>query len=92
MKRVFGFGLLIVGLVLGGAAAVQARTIHSGVDQPRPCTLNGVSYPVGSYCYTSCAPTAACDLMVCFTGGLQGGEWINVGACKVRDCRNVCAR
>ena len=90
MMRVFGIVLLVFGLVVGGgAASVSARTIHSGLH-PRPCTLNGISYPVSSYCYTSCAPTAACEMLVCFTGGLQGGEWVDVGACKVRDCRNVC--
>jgi hypothetical protein len=51
---------------------------------------NGISYPISSYCYTSCAPTAACELLVCFTGGTEGGEWVDAGACKVRDCRKVC--
>jgi hypothetical protein len=89
MKRFLGFGLLVFGLVLGGGTAVDARHYHSG-PPPKPCMRNGISYPISSYCYTSCAPTAACELLVCFTGGTEGGEWVDAGACKIRDCRKVC--
>ncbi len=87
--RFVGVGLLVFGLVLGGDAAVDARTRHAS-SPPRPCQLNGISYPVSSYCYTSGAPTAACEGLACFTGGAAGGEWVNLGACKLRDCRKVC--
>jgi len=87
--RFVGVGLLVFGLVLGGDATVEARHSHNQVPT-RPCELNGISYPVSSYCYTSCAPNAACEVLACFTGGAAGGEWVNLGACKVRDCRKVC--
>lgn len=87
--RVVGIGLLALALMVGGGAAAIAKPHHGGPPL-RPCTLNGVSYPVSSYCYTSCDPKARCDLMVCFTGGTAGGEWVNAGACKQRDCRKVC--
>jgi hypothetical protein len=89
VMRVLGVGLLVFGFVLGGDAAVDARHYRSN-PQPRPCELNGISYPVSSYCYTSCAPNAACEVLACFTGGAAGGEWVNIGACKARDCRRVC--
>ena len=86
--RVVGIGLLALALVMGGAAAVDAKSGHAGRLQP--CTLDGVSYPVSSYCYTSCDPKASCEVLVCFTGGTAGGEWNNVCPCKQRDCRKVC--
>ena len=89
MMRFVGIGLLVFGFVLSGGAAVDARHYHSN-PQPKPCERNGVSYPVGDYCYTSCAPNAACEVLVCFTGDVTGGEWMNIGACKVRDCRKTC--
>ena len=87
MRRFVGVALLVFGLVLSGGAAVDAR--HSG-PQLKPCERNGVSYPIGDYCYTSCAPNAACEVLVCFTGDVISGEWANLGACKARDCRKVC--
>ena len=73
MMRFFGVGLLVFGFVLGGDAAVDASHYHSN-PQPRPCERNGISYPVSSYCYTSCAPSAACEVLVCFTGGVAGAQ------------------
>ena len=89
MTRFVGVGLLVLGLILSGAATVSARSSHSGPPL-KPCEFNGISYPVGSSCYTSCAPNAACEVLVCFTGDVTSGVWANLGACKVRDCRKVC--
>ena len=91
MMRFVGIGLLVFGFVLSGGAAVDARHYHSHPDPAgKPCERNGVSYSVGDYCYTSCAPNAACEVLVCFTGDFSGGAWADIGACKARDCRKVC--
>jgi hypothetical protein len=91
MMRFVGIGLLVFGLVLSGGTAADARRYHSHSDsESKPCERNGVSYPVGDYCNTSCAPNAACEVLVCFSGDVTGGAWADIGACKVRDCRKVC--
>jgi hypothetical protein len=83
--RIVGIGLLICGLVLNGDALAGDRAHHSG-----PIKLcyrdNGVAYRPGDYCYTSCAPTTACDVEVCFSDG----TWMKVFACKQRDCNKLC--
>jgi hypothetical protein len=89
MMRFVGVGLLVLGLLLSGASIASARSSHSGPPL-KPCDFKGVSYPVGSYCYTSCAPSAACEVLVCFTGDVTSGVWAHIGACKVRDCSKTC--
>ena len=69
MMRFVGIGLLVFGLVLSGGTAADARRYHrTRIPASKPCERNGVSYPVGDYCNTSCAPNAACEVLVCFTG------------------------
>jgi len=87
--RFVGTWLLVGGLVMAGGAAASAKS-GWGNPHPKPCEYNGVVYSVGDYCYTSCNPKAACELLVCFTGGTEGGAWAHLGACKQRDCRKVC--
>jgi hypothetical protein len=83
--RFVGIGLLICGLVLSGGALANNSAHRSG-----PVKLcysdNGTAYKPGDYCYTSCAPAAACDVDMCFSDG----TWMTVFACKQRDCRKVC--
>jgi len=83
--RLVGIGLLVFGLVVGGSTAVEAGHNWRN-NQIKTCERNGIVYKPLSYCYTSCAPTRACEVDVCFSDG----EWMSVGRCKVLDCRHVC--
>jgi hypothetical protein len=91
VMRLVGIGLLVFGLVVGGGTAVEAghnwhnaHNLHN--NQIKTCERNGIVYKPLSYCYTSCAPTRACEVDVCFSDG----EWMSVGSCKQLDCRKVC--
>ena len=80
--RVAGFVMLMCGLALSGDAFAHS---HYG-PAARPCYQGEMAYKPGGYCYTSCAPSRACQLEVC----LGDGEWMTVGACKARDCGRLC--
>ena len=85
------FGNRDAGLARSPWSAAPARTPtthHSHHSAPiKYCyTPNGTAYKPGDYCYTSCAPTAACQVQMCFADG----QWMEVFPCKQRDCRKVC--
>jgi hypothetical protein len=82
--RAVGLAVLVCALAFGGDAFAGFK--HNQWPQSKACIQGGVSYKQSDYCYTSCAPTAACELEVC----MSTGEWMEVGPCKVRDCRKVC--
>ena len=82
--RLMGIGLVIFGLVLSGAAAAHG-VYHSGPI--KFChSENGTEFKPGDYCYTSCAPKAACYLEVCYSDG----SLLKVFPCMQRDCRKLC--
>lgn len=83
--RVVGLGLLALALVAIGGPVADAsnRWTHNHANT---CERNGVVYYPPSYCYTSCTPSRACEVDVCFSDG----EWMSVGPCKVLDCRHLC--
>lgn len=82
--RAVGLAVLICALALSGDAFAKMGQVRGGED--KECYQSGVAYKQGDYCYTSCAPTAACELEAC----IARGEWMDVGPCKQRDCRKVC--
>ncbi|THD49407.1 MAG: hypothetical protein E7774_01270 [Bradyrhizobium sp.] len=79
-----GLAAMICLVVLSGEAFAHQRTPHN--SPPKVCYLHDVAYKPSDYCYTSCAPTKACEIELC----LSTGEWMEVGACKQRDCKRVC--
>jgi hypothetical protein len=82
--RAVGFAVLagLAALALGGDALAGFR--HGPPE--KQCYMSGAAYRQGDYCYTSCAPTAACELEAC----IANGQWMEVGPCRQRDCHKVC--
>ena len=82
--RALGFAMLagLAALALGGDALAGSR--HG--PAPKECYLRGTAYRQGDYCYTSCEPTAACELEAC----IANGQWMEIAPCRQRDCRKVC--
>ena len=57
--RAVGLAVLICALALSGEAFARMGQVRGGED--KECYQSGVAYKQGDYCYTDCAPTAACD-------------------------------
>ena len=86
--RWMGIGMLVFAFALADGAGANARDYNSHHSGPiKSCyTPSGTAYKPGDYCYTSCAPAAACQVEMCFADG----EWMDVFPCKQRDCRKLC--
>jgi hypothetical protein len=82
--RAAGLGLLVLALAFGGEAFADSRPYHS--SPVKLCYRGGTAYKPGDFCYTTCAPAAACQLEVC----ISNGQWMEFSSCKARDCRRVC--
>jgi hypothetical protein len=82
--RAAGLALLVFALALGGEAFAHSWPDHS--SPTKFCYRAGTAFKPGDFCYTSCEPTAACELEMCDFDG----AFLMVGACKTRDCRKLC--
>ena len=85
--RWMGIGMLVFAFAAAGGVGADAHDFtHRSAPMKFCYSPSGTAYKPGDYCYTSCAPTAACQVQMCFADG----EWMDVFPCKQRDCRKVC--